>query len=185
MKNRIKWLVRIIEILVVLYVVIITLCILCKNSFGFTKFGKYTITSIDKDMNDYILKDSNVGNLLVIKASNEIKEGDIIYYYSPIKDTSYSIKSSVVLSKKDKGYVLDDSKKTFVENERMVGRGAIQIPVLGTIFEKLETKVGFLIFVLLPIVLVFIHQVYKFIKDLLEPKHEEIKESKKEDEEII
>ena len=79
--NRVfKWLWNILEVVIIIYVIIVTACDLCKNSFGFTQFGNYTIASVN-EVNVNYLDDSKVGNLIVISDRKNINKDDMVYYY--------------------------------------------------------------------------------------------------------
>ena len=166
MKKRIfGWLWIFIEVLVVIYVILVTSYILFINKYGFTQFGNYTMTSID-EVNVNYLNEGKDGNLLVIKNSNDIKKGDLIYYYAGIEE-EYVIKNGVVeeVVKIDNSgfYTLSDDSSTSISSERIIGVDAKQYKLLGSIMDVLESNVGFLLLVLLPILFIFIYQVYKLI----------------------
>ena len=48
-------------------------------------------------------------------------------------------------------------------SERVLGKYANLYPTIGGILEVVESRIGFLFLVLLPIMIVFIYQVYEFI----------------------
>ena len=195
----------ILEVVIIMYVIFITACILFRNDYGFTQFGSYTLASLDKVDAKYI-KNAKDGNLLVVKKTKDIEVGDYIYYYATV-DERYVIRSGVVtaINKDDYSalYNIDTNIsgkeiKISVKNTRVLGKYSNQMATLGDILKFLETRLGFLVFVLLPIMLVFVYQIYIFVVLLNYEKKETIdkiikdqtkkegkKESKKDDIEIL
>lgn len=195
----------ILEVVIIMYVIFITACILFRNDYGFTQFGSYTLASLDKVDAKYI-KNAKDGNLLVVKKTKDIEVGDYIYYYATV-DERYVIRSGVVtaINKDDYSalYNIDTNIsgkeiKISVKNTRVLGKYSNQMATLGDVLKFLETRLGFLVFVLLPIMLVFVYQIYIFVVLLNYEKKETIdkiikdqtkkegkKESKKDDIEIL
>lgn len=160
------------EVVIVIYVIVVISCVLCRNSFGFTQFGSYTVSSVD-EVNVNYLNDSNSGNLLIIKNNNNVKKGDVLYYYTPINE-EYVIKSGVVnqvIKSNDSAlYILDNDEKTSVSDSRILGKDVKQFAFLGKVKDVLESKVGFLLLVLLPIIIVFGYQICSFVITLKHDK---------------
>ena len=155
------------EFLIVCYVIFVTFCILNRNKFGFTQFGDYTIISIDS-LKSEELQGSNKGDLYIIKKTMNIKENDMIYYYAP-SDEEYVIKTDVVANVQKDGsrylYTVGTRGKT-LNNTRVIGKYAKKYPKLGYAKDIVESRLGFLLLVLLPIMIIFIYQVYLFIIEL-------------------
>lgn len=177
MKRILSGLWGIVQVLIIIYAIFITSCILCRDKFGFTEFGDYTIATINEERQSY-LDNSKVGNLLIVKYSKDITKGDVIYYYAPTKE-EYIIKSGVVASKVENAgtalYTLNDEDKTTIIDTRVLGKYANQYETWGQVLDILESRFGFLLLVLLPIMLVFIYQVYGFVMVLkFENEKEEI-----------
>lgn len=165
MKRVFKWLWNVLEIIIVIYVIVVTSCILCRNNFGFTQFGSYTIASVD-EVNVNYLSDSKPGNLLVIKNNDNLKKDDLLYYYTPINE-EYVIKNGVVnqiIKSNDNAlYILDNDEKTSVSDSRILGKDVKEFAFLGSVKDVLESRIGFLLLVLLPIVIVFVYEICKFV----------------------
>lgn len=190
MKRVLKWVWRIIELLIVLYVVSITSLILFRNRFGYTQIDKTTLVTVNKD------NISNLGNvkerdLLLVKDSgtNSINAGDEIYYYATINN-QYVIKRGVVASftadDTKAVYILNDEDKTSVSSTRVMGKYSATYNSFGGTLEFLQSRVGFLIFVLLPILLIFIYQIYDLVISFkFAPKETIVEEKKKTPKEIV
>ena len=170
MKDGVKLVINIIELLIVIYVVFITSCILFKNRYGFTQFGDYTFVPIMNNKDTYI-KDVKKGDLLIAKKVSGIKLNDTIYFYTS-ENGEYIVRegkiTKVPVGDEDTLYdlsveMLDKEVDTTVSGSKVVGNKAYLFPLLGSILTFLEDQTGFLLCVLLPIVLVFLYQIYEFI----------------------
>ena len=203
MKSVLKTLWNILEVLIIIYVIFLTSCILSRNKFGFTQFGNYTLSSVDGTDAKYV-ENTKSGDLLVVKSSTDIVKGDRLYYYATLNDR-YVVRTGIVEKvQKDEYnslYTIDtlvsgDKKaKLNVTQTRVLGKYSSSIGSLGSIWKFLQSRLGFLIFVLLPILLVFVYQIYEFIivlnyerrgalspsnKKEEKPKEEVLKEEKPE-----
>ena len=160
-----RWVWAFLEVVIIIYVIVLTSFLLCKNKYGYTQFGDYTFNNVSlfDERNNKAVKQ---GDLLIVKNSNDIKEGDIIYYYTVYND-SYIIRSNPVLSIKSDDYsylyTVDDSGPVSIVGTKVLGKYTHIYPHLGTILNVLESRLGFLFGVLLPILIVFIYQVYEFV----------------------
>ena len=171
MKSVLKTLWNILEVLIIIYVIFLTSCILCRNKFGFTQFGNYTLSSVESTDAKYV-ENTKSGDLLVVKSSKDIVKGDRLYYYATLNDR-YVVRTGIVEKvEKDEYnslYTIDtlisgDKKaKLNVTQTRVLGKYSSTIGSLGSVWKFLQSRLGFLIFVLLPILLVFVYQIYEFI----------------------
>ena len=184
MKKVFNFLCRVIEVLIIVYVIFITTCILCRNKFGYTQFDNSTLISVTEDTLQY-LSNFKENDLLIVKSSNSINVGDKIYYYATIND-KYVIKTGIVTYKTSGDtksiYTLDDEDKNSISSTRVIGRDVSVKKDLGGILDFLESRIGFLLCVLLPILLIFIYQIYELVVIAKYEMVEDIsKDSKKKD----
>ena len=166
MRKVLNWGWSFVEVLIIIYVVLVTMFVLCKNKYGYTQFGDYSFANIDL-IAEKNVKDTKKGDLLVVKNSNDIHKGDLIYYYAVLND-KYIVRSAVVTDVKEDDYsalyTVSLSNTTInVASSRVLGKYSTVYNNLGSILSVLESRVGFLLLVLLPIMVVFIYQVYEFI----------------------
>ena len=166
MRKVLNWCWSFVEVLIIIYVVLVTMFVLCKNNYGYTQFGDYSFANIDL-IAEKNVKDTKKGDLLVVKNSNDIHKGDLIYYYAVLND-NYIVRSAVVADVKEDDYsalyTVSLSNTTInVASSRVLGKYSTVYNNLGSILSVLESRVGFLLLVLLPIMVVFIYQVYEFI----------------------
>ena len=166
MRKVLNWCWSFVEVLIIIYVVLVTMFVLCKNKYGYTQFGDYSFANIDL-IAEKNVKDTKKGDLLVVKNSNDIHKGDLIYYYAVLND-KYIVRSAVVTDVKEDNYsalyTVSLSNTTInVASSRVLGKYSTVYNNLGSILSVFESRVGFILLVLLPIMVVFIYQVYEFI----------------------
>lgn len=166
LKRILKWLWEFVEVLIIIYVIFITSCILCRNKFGYTQFSDMTFITVN-DSNTKFIQGSKPGDLLIVRGQQTgLDKGDLIYYYITV-DEKYVVRTGVIGSKTEDDYsalyVLNDEKKTSVASNRVIGKYVSTHPGKGSVLEVLESRFGFLFLVLLPILVVFIYQVYQLV----------------------
>ena len=187
MKKVLSIVLGILEFLVIIYIIFITSCILCINKFGFTQFGNYTLVTIDNLRSKY-LEESKKGDLIITEYSEDISNGDKIYYYESLTK-NYIVKSSKVdeiLKGGDQNlYTVEiDGKKESIPDTRVLGIKKNKYHNLGGILSFLKSRIGFLIFVLVPIMFIFIYQIYELVIVIRYDKEDEDDEDKKNKKEI-
>lgn len=195
LKRILKWLWEFVEVLIIIYVIFITSCILCRNKFGYTQFSDMTFITVN-DSNTKFIQGSKPGDLLIVRGQQTgLDKGDLIYYYITV-DEKYVVRTGVIGSKTEDDYsalyVLNDEEKTSVASNRVIGKYVSTHPGKGSVLEVLESRFGFLFLVLLPILIVFIYQVYQLVivarYEVVEDEEEKPKKkelSKKEEKTIV
>ena len=188
MKSFLKGLWGLIEVIIIIYVICITAFLLCKNKYGFTQIGDMTFITINEEASEY-LEESQKGDLLLVKENkDDITVGDKIYYYDT-EDSTYVVKSNHVKEMKtsDSGmgvYVLDDEENSTIATTRAIGKCSTIYHTIGGILDILQSRLGFLLLVILPILLIFMYQIYalivviKYGDDEIEEKEEPKKQEK-------
>lgn len=158
MKKVIKGIWSFLEVIILIYVVIMTLFFLNKNRFGFTEIGNRVFVSVDKDIAKEVSGSKNL-DLIIIRKGKEIDNKKDTFYYSSLKDR-YVVKKGKVTVDNNNAYYANDS---LISSERVIGNKYLKIPLIGGFLRAIEDKLGFIAFVFLPIFLVFIYQVYDFV----------------------
>ena len=167
MKNVLKVLLGILEILVIVFAIFMVSTIFLRNKFGYTQFGKNTWIIID-DMNVTELSHFKSGDLVIIKSAlfNDVKKGDELYYYDTLNE-EYIIRTGIVKEKTGDNrsalYIFEEDPKTSISSDRIVGLYSSSSSNWGGVLGFLQSTAGFLIFVILPILVLFIYQVYNLI----------------------
>lgn len=166
------------EVVIIVYVICITMGILLRNKYGYTQIEDYTFVTMQEETYEYIDK-AKEGDLLIVRGSKKIEVGDVIYYYVNINN-QYVVKSGTVAEMTEGEttslYILNDDARTTVASTKVLGKESNLYPTWGKILDVLMSRFGFLFLVLLPIMVVFIYQIYEFVMVL---KYEEAEESTK------
>ena len=191
MKKVARFIWSIFEIIIIAYVILITSFILCRNKYGYTQIGSYTFDNVSL-IDERNIENTKKGDLLVVKDSNDIKVGDRIYYYAAYNEV-FIVRSDYVVHIESDDYsalytVERNGENVTIAHTRVLGKYSNTYPNLGTVLDVLESRVGFLFLVLLPIMIVFIYQVYEFImilryEDVDKEERKRLKEESKKDKE--
>lgn len=187
LKKLFQFMWDLVEVLIIIYVIFVTTCILSKNRYGYTNIFGYTLVSVHQEDEAYI-KDSKAGNLLVVKNDGNVSKNQYVYYYyADVADPNnekYVVRGAFVTDtiKSDGGelYSLKDKEDPKISKARVLGNYSNQYAVIGGVLEFLETRLGFLFCVLLPIMIVFVYQIYEFVVILNYDKADKIRKSEEE-----
>lgn len=187
LKKLFQFMWDLVEVLIIIYVIFVTTCILSKNRYGYTNLFGYTLVSVHQEDEAYI-KDSKAGNLLVVKNDGNVNKNQYVYYYyadvSDPNNEKYVVRGAFVTDtiKSDGGelYSLKDKEDPKISKARVLGNYSNQYAVIGGVLEFLETRLGFLFCVLLPIMIVFVYQIYEFVVILNYDKADKIRKSEEE-----
>ena len=185
MKKTLKLIWNILQVVIIIYVILITSLLFFENKYGFSQFGSYIIHNVSKEDSNNTKGIKN-GDLVIIKNKSKLKVGDTAYYYA-VSSEKYIISSDKVTEvRKDREnylYTVDKDNPMIISSTRVLGNKIHRIPRLGKIFSVVESKMGFIFLVLLPVMIVFAYQLYQFI--MLFRYDKDISEATKKDEEII
>jgi hypothetical protein len=187
LKKLFQFMWDLVEVLIIIYVIFVTTCILSKNRYGYTNIFGYTLVSVHQEDEAYI-KDSKAGNLLVVKNDGNVNKNQYVYYYyadvSDPNNEKYVVRGAFVTDtiKGDGGelYSLKDKEDPKISKARVLGNYSNQYAVIGGVLEFLETRLGFLFCVLLPIMIVFVYQIYEFVVILNYDKADKIRKNEEE-----
>lgn len=174
------------EVVIIVYVIIITMFILFRNKFGYTQFDRFTFVTMQDETYEYI-DGAKEGDLLIVKSTVNIDVGDVIYYYTNINN-QYVVKAAPVESMTEGEtttlYVVDDGMGSTVASTKVLGKESALKSSWGYVIDILVSRFGFLFLVLLPIMIVFIYQIYEFImvikyEEVLDEEMTKLKKKKK------
>lgn len=129
--------------------------------------GNYEVRTVMSGSMEPVIR---TGGVIITKSAPEYHVDDIITFYKSGRDstpTTHRIvaiqrESAIVFytTKGDANDVVDGGKVT--ENE-VVGKVVATIPLLGYAVYAAQTKLGFMLFVILPIVLVILSEVFAVV----------------------
>lgn len=155
------------NILIIIYlfiVVFVTFCLLSYNDKGITIINNKAFIT---DRNDIIKN----GELVIVDTSFlDIKKGDYIYYYDVV-DGDNIVNGGYVKfvndsNKNDIAYSTEDGYSISMNNVIGNKEHSFSYAVIGGILSFLESRWGYLIVIVFPILLAFIYEVYMIIKEI-------------------
>ena len=169
---------------IVIYAIIamfLTVWLLKYNDYKVSVFGDTSLIIVgDDSLNETYKK----GSLLIAKKEQKnIKKGDSILFYN-----THSNQVNIAVSKVFKQEEITKTETTYtvsgdldISSEYLIAstKDVKVIPVLGTILGILESRIGFLIFIIFPITLAFLYEIYVLVSEIKEVKEETKKDEKK------
>lgn len=167
MRSIFNFLLGLLECVIIVFAVCMVSILFFKNKFGYTELAGNTLI-IMTDENTAELTHFKSGDLVVIKniLYTDVQEGDELYYYDASNDI-YVVQVGVVKSKSGDNrtslYTFEGNEKESISSERILGVHSKTYSKLGKIIGFLTSTVGFLLFVILPILVLFIYQVYHLV----------------------
>lgn len=150
--------------LYLLFVVLNTLLLFAINEFGGSCFGDTTVLGLKESVGNY-----SRGSLLIAdKNIKDIKVSDEILYYDVVnskKEIKMTKAQDIIEKESNKIIVIDDG--LFLSEKYLIGKkeNITSIPFIGYLYNLFTGKVGYLIFVVIPIVCCFIYQLLKYRKE--------------------
>lgn len=173
-----KTITNIIFIIYVVIAVFVTICLLSYNQFKVTEFGDYSLVIVT---DDEMAPDFNKGDLIIVDKSQEVLPGDKAFFYDTynrqIEIRLGEVNDLERVTETESTYTFDGDHK--VSSEYVLGgeNTASVIPVAGTILSVLESKWGFLFLIVLPVLLMFFHQITVVIADLKNSKDDKVEKN--------
>lgn len=159
-------------IFIVVYSIIaiaVTVLLLTYNEYLCSEINGYTL---------YIVKDEslepnfNKGDLIVIKQTidEKIKEGDKLFLYQNISSNEYRVKYGTLTQKTYQGtravYTIDDEYQ--FDSTYLIGteNGTMVYPKWGTVLGLLESRWGYLFFIVIVTLLLFLEELYELFMEI-------------------
>ncbi len=160
-----KVLINILIILYFLITIIVTYSLLSYNKYNIVETDNKYILTIKEENNDFKQSD-----LLIIKKTSDYKKGDYVFYYDTYA-TKITVKYAKVgnvkkINAKEKEIELDNN--LILSSENILGRkqDTSSYKMLGTIFNLLTSKWGYLFVIIFPMLIAFIYELYAIFKEI-------------------
>ena len=156
-----------------LMAILVTVLLLSFNNYNCSELGPYTF---------YIVKDDTMepnyqlGDLLIIKSATDrnIKEGDMLYFYDVIKKDEFIVNYQKLMfktqSSKHITYTVEDGSS--YDSSYLIGKedGSMTIHGLGAVLAILESRWGYLFFVVIVSLLLFLQELFNLIMEIKHPE---------------
>ena len=171
-----KFLKLILSIAFAIYMVValgLTVCLLSYNEYNITEIGNMSLIII---RDDELNPDFKKGDLVVVtkNSNNNIKIGDKVFFYNAYMNQVDVNLGKVVdkekVNEKETTFILDDKLK--ISSEYIIGKTETSQVYngVGSVLGFLESKWGFLITILLPLLLMFVYVVYEIALEIKKAK---------------
>lgn len=170
MKKIVRVLLSVLGVIYLGVILFATICLLCYNQYKVTEIGDKTFILIDDKSDKY-----TDGDLVIFtkNANSEIQNGDEIFFYE-VSQGKASVNTGVVSNAE----VINENETTFtingnhkISSESVIGKTltASVYPKVGKILYIIESRFGFLLFVILPALLFFFYEIYRLVMEIKAP----------------
>ena len=159
MKDRV---IETITIIIVVIAIIITFFFLNMNNLNFVEMGNYALVAgnndliLTKEEKIELLKNKQIAYVDYVNKKLTIKTG-------VVKDINFTNNEKIL--------TVINNKNTKIDSSCVIGNSLVIIPGLGYIINYLLTRDGFLLFIVLPLLIVCIYELFKFIDGIQNIKH--------------
>ncbi len=174
-----KKVVRVFGLLIIaVYLVIavfLTVCLLNYNKYHITELGKNSLIIVsDDDLEPNFAKNDLV---VVYKNNNEdIKGGDYVFFYNAYQNQVSVNHGKVIKATKinEKEYTYTLEGNLDVSSQYVIGKSETSkvYSNMGLVLKILESRLGFLLIIILPVLVLFIYQIYAVILEIKRPVNE-------------
>ena len=157
MKKKIN---HIIIIIYTVVAVITTVCLLAYNDYNTTEFNNNTLIIGKDDKTETY----NKGDFVIVNNKSTYKEKMKVFYYVS-RGKKYYIQTGTINSINKDSVVVNG---TVIDKKFLIGTSSnnIVIPFLGSILSVLESKWGYLIIIIFPVLVAFLYELYSILKEL-------------------
>lgn len=157
MKKKIN---HIIIIIYTVVAVITTVCLLAYNDYNTTEINNNTLIIVKDDKTETY----NKGDLVIVNNKSTYKEKMKVFYYVS-RGKKYYIQTGTINSINKDSVVVNG---TVIDKKFLIGTSSnnIVIPFLGSILSVLESKWGYLIIIIFPVLVAFLYELYSILKEL-------------------
>ena len=178
-KKILGGLVNFVMLLIIIFAIFVTIISLTSDESKVSRIGKYIPLNVKTDsMNPTIKK----GDFIVVEDCDvsKLKKGDVIAFFTNVEDRVI-IKTHRIINVMGEGsnksfitqgdnVEVNDSIPVFPSD--ILGKwNDLRVPKFGTVLDFVSSKLGFLFVVVVPLLILFIYQIYKFIVVIIEEKN--------------
>ena len=144
-----------------LIVITMTIYVLNINKYNISQIGSYS----------FLINDNN--SLLILNKKQNININDEVYYYDTYGKYIDIRKSKIIkkeiINEKETLYTLENNN--LLSNKYLIGNiNGINIPILGKVIDVLSSTLGYLVFIVLPILFILIYFTYNLKMEIKNSK---------------
>lgn len=153
---------KIIKVLIVLYILIAistTISLFTYNEYNISEVGDKVIIKLNKELASY-----KKGNLIIINKKDKYETGDNVFFCK-IKEEKCNIDYGKIITTMGGNPKINNEEVT---RKLILGydKNIKVIPILGSIMAILESRWIYFFFIVLPILVAFIYEIYTLSKEL-------------------
>lgn len=162
--------------------VLVTVLLLSYNNYNCSELGAFTFYIVRDDTME---PNYHLGDLLIIKSASDknISEGDMLYFYDVINKDEYIVNYQKLMYKTKANrhitYLVEDGSS--YDSSYLIGKeeGSITIHGLGAVLAVLESRWGYLFFIVIVSLLFFLQEVFELVVEVRNGIEEEKNKKKK------
>lgn len=183
MKKVLSVLGNVLLTIVILVAVAMTFASLNTNDNGLPEvFGKIFLNIQTGSMYP-IIKQGDMVLTETVENVEKLKVDDIVTFIAKEQDTNILKTHRIIEVINDNGLITYRTKGDANENadpdillpQKIVSiYNGVRIPIIGAIFSFLSGRLGFFLFIVLPLFVLFVYQLYKFISTIMEEKKQDL-----------
>ncbi len=172
MKKILRYILWPVITIIIVIDVILTIYLLNYNQYNVAVFGNKSFLVMNKKIEGF-----KEGDLLIVKKNenSEFKAGDHVFFYDTIsKETIVNYgKINAVNDNKDKPNSFIMSNNYLLSDENIIGKGETSkvYSGWGSILGFITSRWIFLIFIILPILVLFIYEAYLLVIEIKKAKN--------------
>ncbi len=170
MKRFLKILAGVVGVFYLIIIVIVTTLLLCYNDYSVTEIFNHSLIIVDDELKPY-----NKGDLVVVRHNDnsEVEVGNNIFFYEVTNGVPSinlgEVTEVVTISDVESTYTINNNHD--ISSENFIGKTSTATTYrnLGTILNILESRIGFLVLIVLPTLLLFLYEIYRVIIEIKTP----------------
>ena len=176
MKKAFKWLLVILAIPYILVTLFVTFCLINYNDYKITEYKDTSLVIVEDDT---LEPKFHKGDLLVIRknAIKEVKAGDYAFFYN-VYNSEVSVNLAPITkvtntSGAEPSYFFGEDKE--VSQSNFIGKSdTTQVyKGIGGLLKFFESRLGYILIFILPILVVFLYEIYAIVKEIKNPSEDE------------
>ena len=151
---------RVVLVVFVIIAVSVTICTLSTNEYNVMQFGDKIWVIAGENLGNYPKNKS----LIIKEDKRNVKLNDEVFFYSEDIDGN-NIKYGQITAINNNSYTIDNEE---IEKSMIIAsnNNVKEVAALGTILSVLTSKYGYLCLIILPILLAFVYQIIRIVKEL-------------------
>lgn len=179
LKSVLGGIVDFLMLVIIVFAIGVTLISLNSEDNNISKIGKYIPLNVKTNSMEPTIME---GDFIIVEECDpsELKVGDVISFLATEEDTVIVKTHRIVFideTTKDRSFITRGDNNEVNDNvpvfpSDVVGKwNDVRLAKVGTILDFVSSQTGFLICIVLPLLILFVYQIYRFIVVIIEEKN--------------